>query len=680
MLRRAVLALSLALLPTLFLAPSARADLLELMGSKNWENEDVMDEQLGTQSCRVYTNSSDATDATVQLALSFPKDGLRPPALFVKTTLSAPLVSVKVASDRSEPLFLLHAAQNEGEANIYWYAPVDFVRLERYIRAKDQLELYFDPQGAARRVKVSLAGSSATLDQNRKCLNKGVAIPKDFFALLNQEKDNLVPDLGDRTPAFLLASVHHAYDAFLAGQRVNVSLAKLRETVAPLLRKEANALKVQQDALQKRDRAQTKLNEARAEVSTIETNLAAARADLASLQTEKPKAEADLAAKRAAYLPLKEQMVPYEKKIAETDKAVKDFEKEIDRNESVISRNERAIRNLEAERSNLSRSIPGLERDAADLRSAYSRADSEYNSYRPDYEKRRIIDSDSSYSWAKRDLENGQRELDSARSDYSRANGRVRDVTNRLWVCKQDPAQNCSSLESEYYSAQQEERQAQSRMSSAESTIRSAQWKMDSIESDAQRKVDQESSRLRGIRDSYLSAMNEKERQLSYARARIAEIRSEIPSLQRQIEKAKDALPGLRSSLAQAEAARAEAIAARDSFSQSIGFGAAEQAFRAAESHLAAVNKGISDRTKEIPSLERALVRAQRNVDPLVKDLTRREADLASATAKLAPIQAELKGFREQESVVLAELAREQEKFQLQRATYQDLYRELLGR
>ena len=669
---RSLLALALA---TGLASPFAHADFAGLLAPKDWQFEESA---TPVPTCRAYTIVSNSENP-LELSLSYPKDGKSLPTILVKTNRAAALASVKISSRESEPLFLLSAA-SESEPATYYYAPVNFPRLEKLIRDAVTLDLFFDPKGSPEAVRVSLRGSGEALRSVAKCLGK-TQLPKEFFAALNKEKEALTPDLGDRSVARLKEATETAYQAYLSGLDAKAALDELRKPAASLLRKEKAALEVFNAADAKRARADTKLAEGRNEVSTLQTKIATAKASLASLLEQKPGAEQDLAQKKAIYEPLKAQLKAYEQVVEQARKSVASLESEIKKDEALISKNERTIRALQSEQAQLQRVIPGLESEASRLRIEYSQAESNYNSYNPSWERQRYLDNESRYRWAKSDLSSKESELSRARSDYYSASSRADMARSALYSCQAQPNNpNCSSQESDLRRYESERDDAQRKQRSLESDISSLESDIRRYESDADSRVSSEQSRLRSIRDSYASALYSKESELSRARGRVSEIRNTVPGLRRQIDKAEGEIPVLRQKLAAANVTLQQAIDTRDAFSSQIGFEKALQEYEAAQATLKAINEGIAQNKKDIPVLEKSHLRAQRNLPSLEKELVRAEAGAADTRTKLAAIQEQLKPLREQEAVVLAELAQHEARFKEGQAVYQDLYAELLGR
>jgi hypothetical protein len=309
------LTLLLALSTNAFAMPAPNA------ASSKWKNLEETDSVLQAPVCRALTQTQLGPDL-VELSMAYPKDGKLLPMISLRTKIAAPLVAVQIARNVTENFYLLKAAASNDADTIYWYAPVNVARFEQLVRAGSSLTFVLDPKGTPAPVSFSLVGSSNALDAIAKCL-KTVKEPLDFYKLLNAQKDNLNPDLGDRSVAFLAQNVQAAFDAYLAGQGIAMEIAALRKATAPLLAKEAAAQLTLKNSHAAFTSADTKLKTATALVGSLTDKLAASKAALVAFTTEKPLATADLAAKTATYLPLKAQMVPYEKAITDGNSKVK---------------------------------------------------------------------------------------------------------------------------------------------------------------------------------------------------------------------------------------------------------------------------------------------------------------------------------------------------------------------
>jgi chromosome segregation ATPase len=171
---------------------------------------------------------------------------------------------------------------------------------------------------------------------------------------------------------------------------------------------------------------------------------------------------------------------------------------------------------------------------------------------------------------------------------------------------------NCKRFLDEYTRLDHVLTEARNRQSQHESRVREFQSTIDRAESSARSETQSHSSRLRGIRDEAESRYSRASSALNQAQSRLATIRSELPRLREQVKDAEAELPGLRDQLVTAESDVVVKTQARDAFSASIGFAAAEAAYLAADKLLKDVISEIAVRTKEIASSTKSLAEAQR--------------------------------------------------------------------
>lgn len=663
--------MNLILIVLAFLAPTANAAIAPSAAASKWQFADETDAYLAVPVCRAFTQATTSKEP-IELSFAYPKEGKLVPMIGLRTKLAPIEVALKISATETENFYLLKAGATNADVSYLWYAPVNVARFEQIVRDRSSLDLVLDPKGAKTPVSVSLVGSSNALDQAAKCL-KGTAGANDFFKLLNAQKDNLTPDLGDRTPLFLFHTVQAAFEAYRAGQAISLDLATLRKANAPLLSRESAAQATLKSAQSARDAADAKLKTAQTQVSTLSAQLEQAKSTLAALQAEKPVDEADLAKKKATYLPLKAQMAPYDKAIVDAAAKVKSIAGSIAANEALIDKNTKRIPQLENESASLTRQLPGLRSRVNSTRSAYDDADYKYRQYDVSRETRDQLDRDAQYGWAKSDVDRYTREVQQDQSEVNSAQSAVSSAESALNSCKAQPNANCSSQDQALNQARANLSAREATLWGAQNSLNRAKSDMQSREDDIKRKVQNESDDLRRKRDDAESEYNTASGNLTDAQNRIAEIRNAIPALKAQIEKAQAALPGLRDQLTAANAALDAANAARAAFSAQIDFGTAESEYLAAVQKLSDAVAGIAKATKEIPQLTKSLALVTKTVPGLTNALAAADAALTKAQAVLAPLEEQLKPFHEAQAAKLAALDAESTKFKNGRAAYQDL-------
>ena len=663
----------------IFSGSSGQAMMAQSAADQHWKNVDEVDAYLQTPVCRTFTQASDSKEL-VELSLSFAKDGKLLPMIRLETRLAASRVDVKLSRSVTETLFLLKRAADSNDNNIYWYAPVNFSRFENFLRDNDVLQLILDPKGQPLPIKISLSGSTNALKQVATCL-KTTKEPTEFLKLLNQQKDNLTPDLGDRTPAFLYQATQAAYAAYLAGQGTAAALAQLQKPFANLLASEASgkkAVAADQLALTKAQEALDKLNQ---EISSLTDKIAKDQTDLAKFKQDKPAADADLKQKKATYQTLLPQLTPYSKAIADAVSLVKKIQASILSDQNLIVKNGKKIVSDRQETIDLTNSLPSLRSRVNRTADAANRAASAYNSFNVSSEISSRLRSDGMYQMALSSLESDQRNLQNAQSKQQSAQSKVWQAQSALSSCQGNPqtSANCSSQQSALSSAQSEESSASMEESSARMRVSSDQDEVDrrknSVTNDVQRQADD----LRSAYNSAQSAYDNARAEYADAQQRIRDIPGEIVRLQAAIDKATAEIPVLQDQLVAAQNQQAAAQASYDQFAKQIGFDVATSQFQAAQQLDDSINKGIADLTKSIPLSQKQLKKDQSNLPQVQKTAVQAQTTLTAAQAKLTPIQTQLAPYYEQAAPLMAAQKQQALDLQTQRAIYQDLYKFLMA-
>lgn len=642
-----------------------------------WSFREELDPVNQTKSCTAIGEIT-FNKEKVFLSFVYPKDAKLLPYISLQTKLAATSVQAKMGATPLASFFLLKPQASAESNHLFWYAPTAFSKFENFVRAQNSLDLIVNPKASPTTIKLSLSGSANALDRVKKCLGS-IAVPTDFFTLLNQQKDALVPDLGDRSPALLWTSVNDAYISFLEGKKIKAALAEARKPVAPLLEKEKTAQKTFLASTQKLDKAQKAWDGKTSVVQKLEETIATGKQQLAQFQTSKPQAETDLAQKKATYEPLKARMAPYEQSVSSAAAAVSTLKKSIASNESLIVDNQKKIRSMESERASLQGRIPSLESDVDTAERRKRDAEREYDNYDVNREARETLDRDWSYRRAKDELDRKKSAQWPIQNAWLRAVKREDRAESALRTCKQKPENNCSAEESELRSASDEKNRTEREYNQISSEISSLERDVERSESEAQRRAQSEKDRLKDIYDRYARDLRDAEYELSEARERIVEIRRTIPNLQAQIERAQNALPAQRQQLVAAEEKLQQAVSARDAFSQEIGFGAALAAFEEAKKTLQGIVTGMAQLQKSIPLKEKELVVAKKELATLTKSLEAARLEAGKAQTALATIQNQLAVFREKEKALADTLASQEALFKEKRALYQDLWKHLVA-
>lgn len=625
--------------------------------------------------CVSFTLKSDQPEF-MQLAVHYSKDGSFVPQIRVKTRSYYPSVALKLSEN--EWGTLLPFASDE-TSTTYWYVPQQFTKSVEFLRQKSNVTLVLDPKGSALVATASLKGSAATIDQAKNCA-KAAPDFAPFFNLLNQTKENLQPDLGDRSVAFLMQSVESAYLSYKNGVSLQKALADARKAAAPLLKKEETARANFQKTLGLLEKAEAALRQSEDKVRTLEEKRILLSAEMEQNQRELSSAEALLSEKSRVYLPLKEQLAPYDQLVQESEREVAALRASIQQKEGVISRNQKTISRLQSEMADIQREIPGLQNEVNRLEIQLQSAESDLRAYDPYREKQRILDRDFQYRSLKMDFDNKQRDLQRIEWDLRRAERDLDRAQDNLRRCRSKPENSCISEQNEVNRAANERDRHRREVNRLERDLQWIRTQMEWRESSADREARQEYDRLRSRRDSLASQTLQARNDLSNKRNRLSDIQASLPRLEQELWEAERSLPDLRAQLQTAETKRLGHVERRNAFANQIGFPQAEREYFDAKNLVAAKQERAKDLTSQMGQVQKDLAQSQKEVQARLQERNKAQSDHQVNVTKLAQVQEELRSFRLKEEELLGKIGQEKSNFQVQQAVYQDLSRYWLER
>ena len=663
--------------------------------TKDWTLTEELDPILQTQVCKASTTvakpvptpkpptpAPPAPPSAIKLSLSFPKDFSSLPTITFEAkgqVARARTAMLRLATKEFQPLFLLKAAATADEADIYYYAPAALPRVLELIAAASTLDLVLDPKGAPVPVRVSLAGSSATIDLVEKCLKTKTLLPTEFLTALNQKFPFSGALPSEINGQVLMGVVDKAYKDYLSGKSLTASLAALRKAMKALAAQETEAAAVLKDKQARLERTAKALADRRAQAVAVDEQIARAKSDLERLEKESVVSHANLQAKKAVYDPVFAQIEPFQKDYRARKSILDEIDEAIESHKSQISNGERKVSALRSEASQLSRQIPDLDREISPLQSQRSRLDSDIASFNIDWEKRKILSSDWRYNDLKRKEDELQRSSQEARREENQAQRRVMDLQSQLNACRARPApQDCAPIENQLSQAQSAHSSAQSRERQIQSERESVQRDRDGIEVEAERKAISVREGLVQQRDRILSQLSDLEARKAHAETRLRLVlNSEIPSVESEINSSRNALPGLQSQRPSAQAASDAAKQRLADIRKQTDFDRIEGEYLAARDANQRILNAIENTRWEIANAERDRRTIATEIASLQTDLERKTAERDGAAQKLAAIQAQLAPQRQQEQAQQTQLDQAKQGLADGRALYQELYKKL---
>ncbi|MBX3041553.1 MAG: hypothetical protein KF789_12670 [Bdellovibrionaceae bacterium] len=644
--------------------------------SRDWTSGLSLDETTQKEICWASTQAITG-GAPAELMLKFQKDRQSVPTAFLKvwSGLAAdPQLLIKMSAQRSNALFLYEPARKEEDPSVYAYAPIEFPALLSLIASANNLEI----KSTAAKLLVSLKGSSAALQNLRKCMGGTEPLPLDFLKSLNAKTENL-PNQTHPSAKDMLAKVEEAYQSYLQKTAKDKELKDLRATMKPTLAKEATAQKTYDTALKAWQKTTDQLAAEKLKERNLQDGLAASKSELTRQEAELVVAQQDLAQKKAIYEPLKKEMEPFVQDVAKKDKALQAANQEIKRLKNRIPTIESRISSLRRENSNLSSEIDDLDRRISSARSELDSRDWDVRRFNASSE----ISSRLFHSWEYSRAEGRIRDLEGAASraerEWDRARSDLRDLERQYDACRAVPEQNCQSQESAVNQKRNEVRSLESRRDQAIREKWSAENDRERIRREIESQVQRELSDLESKRDQAANVLRDLESRKRSAENQQSSNQSEIRQLQNELAYARKKLPELEASVPSLEQALLQSQQARDAKSAAIGYANAEAQFQAASTRVTTLQKEIPALKKTITKTESDLKKIKPVIAQLEKTLEKQTTTRDQALTKLQPLQEALKPSREIESgllTVIEDLAR---RFESAKIDYQSHYRQLLG-
>lgn len=669
MFRQSSILLSLCLL-----SPIASAEVKTHDAGK-WKIADELNNDLNVASCRAYTTASKPAGA--ELSLHFPKDPKALPYVTVKTRnagVNSDLLALRISSRESQYFFRWKTGTDNATPDTFWYVPVDQRDLISLIRERDTLELVLDPKGAKAPLKFSLSGSSAVLDQARKCLGKNFPTADDFLKILVKEKDNLSPELGDRSVDLLFRSTQEAYAAYRLGQDYRARLDLIKKQFAPQVKAEAAALAARNAAQVQVDQNIAAIEQTKAEIASAEAKLPSLQSNLDSLVNARPALQQTLDQKSAIYNPLREQVQPFLNRRDRAESRYNELAREVRRNENVVSEGENKVGALERERSELDSSIWRSQSKVNELERDLGTADSDLNRFSVPEEARRILQNDWQYSNLQEQRRQKNQQLHEARRNEEQAERRLQDLQRQLNECNSRQGANCADVQNQVNTATWD---LSSKRSSTQSLDREcAQLEIlirgqeDSARNQAERKRDE----LKRKRDEISDQLRNAENELDRSRNRLGQVQFELQSTKADVDRARTALPGLRRDRDNASDEYDRANDEYQAKAKTIGYDVAEKEYLAAKSAVDDLDSRISSLRWEISFQQRIIAGGNDKVTALEQELENLRTGLATAEQRLAAAQAAAKPYHEEASSLEEGLTREGARFKNNRALFQQLY------
>lgn len=644
-------------------------------GSKDWKLVKETDAVMQVPVCRAYTQVSSNLPVAVELSISFPQHFDRAPMMILKVPANSGIqrAVVPLTAREQEDFLIFQAVTDPAGKDMLWYVPVQMEKLTDIIVGNSYLPLKFTKDGKEVNGRLSLNGSSATMNQVAACLKVSDYLPRKFFKELNTAAGS-APLGPDQTVQQLMIYVDHAFAHFQAIAQAEADLKKLRDANKTLLQQEADAIRQLTTAQTNLDRAQAAVDATTLKISNGEERLRLIPGEIAALQAQKPAAQQLYDQKKAAFEPLRQRAAELQADINSASNRVDTAEANIADAESTIASGQRKIRELEREADDLERKIRDLDNQMPALQRRENELQSKLNSYSVEFEKQRILSRDSSYQSLRNERPNVESSIRQKQGDLNHAQGRLRWAEGELRKCKASPNPQCANEENLVNQLSGEVSRLSSEVSSLQSRLSQIDSEMRNIEFRAEREA-------QWGRDQIVNELNQVSRELGELRSererasnRLRDIQGfEIPRWQREVRDAQNDLPGYQRDLAAAQREFNNAVAALRNYKISVNYDAVKKEHDDAKAALDAITNGILNRQNEERQLNRDLPTWRNQLVTQQREVARLTPIRDAAKTKLDGIQAQLKTFREQEAAQVKAI----ETFRLQYDELRKLYQTL---
>lgn len=650
-------------------------------GSKDWKLVQETDAILQVPVCRAYTNVASNLPVAVELSISFPKQFDRAPMMILKVPANSGIqrAIVPLSSKENEDFLIFQAVVDPAQQDLLWYVPIQMEKLTDIIVGNSYLPLKFTKDGKEVTGRISLAGSSATMDQVASCLKSDDYLPRKFFRELNAPAGTAT--LGpDQSVAQLMKYVDDAYGHFRALAKADADLVKLRKDNKTLLQQEADAQKALQTAQANLDRAQTAVDGTKAKIANGEERLKLIPQEIEELQARKPAAQQLFDQKKVAFDPLRQRAQELQADVNSAQNRIDTAESNIRDANYTISNGQSKLRDLEREADGLARVIREVDNDLPTLQRKEAELQSKLNSYNVQFERDKILNNDWNYQNLRNEQSRAENEVRRKHGELQRAQGRLRQAEQQLQRCRHNPNPQCANEENEVNQAQGEVNRLQSEVTSLQSRLENIEWQMRDAETRAERQAQAGRDQIANELYDVSREVGELRSKREQASNRLRDIQGyEIPRYQREINEAQNDLPGYRRDLAQAERDFNGAVAALRNYKASVNYDAVKKEYDDAKAALDAIINGVITRQNEEKQINRDLPVWRTQLGNQQKEVTRLTPIRDSAQTKLTAIQDQLKSFRDQEKALLDLMATLKPQYDEIRKLYQTLATVLLG-
>lgn len=654
--------------------------LLFAQTEKDWTMIKRMDAGLGVMTCTAITAVAESK-IPVQAEVILPETDEKAPLILVKAKgLNGQVAKAYVRPDGNTAytMLLLNSDPQSGE-DTFVLSPQRINEAIKIIIERSKLDIYFGEGVNSILARLSLRGSSVTLNRAAACRTSKQLLNQAFFSELRDGADAVAPQQGDLNS--FLASYQELLAQINQRSQIQSELQVYQQTGVKLKNQLASAQQALANAVRNEQSTILEINNLKQKISDLQASLAKAQADLPGLKEKRPAAAQDVKNAEAALAPYQSEVNRLNGEISIAQRDLNNAKNAVANLESNISALDRQIRGLESQTDQLRSEQDTKSRQLADLRSRRNRLQSDYNFFDESRRVEEILREDYFYQNERRDLDRNIQKRQQLPSEIEMARSRMLDAQRDLETCKAGaPPVNCSAQQSAYQRAQRDFENKRNELQSIDQKIERNRARIRDYELEATRKARDEKQEI-------LRAINQLDVQISELENRIAEIDRkirdiqsiDIPRLQRQADSYRNQLATAQSQVTAAGQRVRQAKADLDRYKQSVGYDQLVGNLTGAQSRLNDLDQQISVAQNTIQQVPAQITSAQSSLQSQEQELVRRTQARIDAEAVAAQAQKAVDEFSVKENEIKSRLIAQQNLVAQLKANVQGIGKGLFG-
>ena len=617
--------------------------LLMAQQEKDWNFAKRMDAGLGVMAC-VSTTAVAESSIPVQAEIILPENDERGPLLIIKAKGLAGQIAkayVRPDSKTAYAMLLLNSDSATGE-DTFVLSPLRLPEVLKIIIEKTKLDVYFGEGATSILARISLKGSSVTLNRAAACRTSKALLSQALFNELKTDA-NLVEAQAGTLEEMLIAYQETVTQLNLRA-KIKLELAASQQQAASLKKQLDAAEAALAVAVRNEQTTILEIDNIKKKIASLQASLQKAQQDLPGLQSQKISATDQVAKAQAAVDPHLPEINRLQREIDIAESELSTAQATVSRLESEISSLQRQISALETQTDQLRSEQNTKRREIDSLKTDRQRLENEYRLFDVQRRSEEILRNDFSYQNEKRDLDRNIQKRQQLPSEIEFARSRAMEANAALRACQaQTPPVDCSAQANNAQRFQREFEAKRNELQSIERDIERNRDRMRSSEQEADREARDERDQLLTRINRLATEIANLENQINEYDRRIRDIQTiEIPRLSRQLDSARVQLGNAQSIVSSAAQNVRRAEASLERYKQSVGYDALALKLREAKAVLRDINSKITEAEKTIQGAPGQITAAQQSLVASQQELSRREQVRLSAESTAQTARNEL--------------------------------------